>query len=85
MKKNNIENITIHELINLVYQVEETQDASLALQTYKIIRKKYLDSFKRVGDFNYEEQKILKQLYETRNINIENINQKKLIKNKKDK
>ena len=77
------EQIPLNELISLVYLVEQTQDTNLTIKTYKIIRKSYLNTFKRINESEIIEQEILKKLYETINNTLENINTKKLVKEKR--
>lgn len=78
------EELSINELVNLVYKAELSNDLELTLKIYKKLREKYLQSFKinNNQDNLLIEQKIMKKLYDTVNNKIENLNQKKLIKNK---
>ena len=72
------EDLSINELINLVYQSELSNDLELTLKIYKKLREKYLQSFKSNNHHQEKilmEQNIMKKLYDIINNKIENLNE----------
>ena len=83
----NEKNISINELINLVYIAELSQNTLLINKVYKMVRTKYLSSFKTINyDIKNEtalvEQEIMRRLYDAINKRIELLSEKKQHKRK---
>lgn len=73
-KKTN--NLSMNELIDLMYKVELSNNIVFVKNVYKIVRTRFLDSFKRI-EFKTKvettEQEILRKLYSIVNQKIETL------------